>query len=866
MAMDKTRILPGELLVSKGALKINSSLPEVGLKDVVPNGSWLEQKQVQAALDNRKQLIELERIEKSGVLSHAEWREELMLAEVTQKVGGYWQYIGHNVGKQLFLNPEEALFLMEVNCLLLKYNDVKVSLQQAYSLLLRGKISLMPYKVYASLSRLGYRVYRHQAQEPTEYEKKMNLPCSSKADIIAVSRNESQSKVNGEDCTASSVGKQDGIPFKTTKTRLKSISCVPEDQMDLNINQTVVSCEPSSSKKTDSSLNKSKISKYIQHKILKLKSRKYKTTNSINLDDCFENIPSFTNNPVVSIAAPERRYLPGKMKLQCSSYILNVEKIRTKSTAPEVTPTTSSTPHPSMNVAFGSNVRRIHPPQNFPHSNGTSSFNLRFAQADTFRYSGAWRPPANMNYFQLNMTFQKPHFIYAPFGPRVILHPFLHPYLIPMNERVDVNYNRNRKRTKDQSKKEHFDCIQKFATQVKKSILELRVSDQNVFKLRQLIQSYNTKYKTRVRLSDDFTIVVDENITETIELEDDDEQAAKRTKKDENEESFNDKLRKLQHLANKLKCLESKNDATSGHRRLFAKLMKRFNSSYNVDYYLNDNYDVINRNDLTLHSSSSDVDEVVETVSKPTTSKKLRNPFSILKQISDKQKRQPFVSTSINEEDSSKSSFKYDPITEETFKNGWLPDKTDFGRAEIISNNLARQIIDIRKEEFLFDFMKIQPEKFNSWLDVKISFLHCLQETSELFNYGDAKRSTGTHRRIESLAKPEDFTDAATVLKKLSVIENNKEVAGGTNLTVDFDVYNRDVQNFKKSNRPSPHFRVICIEESSILPSGADVACLHAKYKDNVTIMFAVVGTGSISYLQVNPLDLPIYIPSNNTV
>ena len=37
-----------------------------------------------------------------------------MMAEVTQKVGGYWQYLGQNKGKDLFLNPEEALFLMEI--------------------------------------------------------------------------------------------------------------------------------------------------------------------------------------------------------------------------------------------------------------------------------------------------------------------------------------------------------------------------------------------------------------------------------------------------------------------------------------------------------------------------------------------------------------------------------------------------------------------------------------------------------------------------------------------------------------------------------------------------------------------------------
>lgn len=36
------------------------------------------------------------------------------MAEVSQKAGSYWQFLGHNVGKRLYLNPDEALYLMEV--------------------------------------------------------------------------------------------------------------------------------------------------------------------------------------------------------------------------------------------------------------------------------------------------------------------------------------------------------------------------------------------------------------------------------------------------------------------------------------------------------------------------------------------------------------------------------------------------------------------------------------------------------------------------------------------------------------------------------------------------------------------------------
>lgn len=57
-----------------------------------------------------------------------------------------------------------------------------VSLQQAYSILLSCQITLLHYKVYASLSRLGYKVFRHESCQPTDNEKKMNL-ISSENDV-----------------------------------------------------------------------------------------------------------------------------------------------------------------------------------------------------------------------------------------------------------------------------------------------------------------------------------------------------------------------------------------------------------------------------------------------------------------------------------------------------------------------------------------------------------------------------------------------------------------------------------------------------------------------------------------------------------
>lgn len=47
------------------------------------------------------------------------------------------------------------------------------------------------------------------------------------------------------------------------------------------------------------------------------------------------------------------------------------------------------------------------------------------------------------------------------------------------------------------------------------------------------------------------------------------------------------------------------------------------------------------------------------------------------------------------------------------------------------------------------------------------------------------------------------------------------------------------------------------------MPPGDEIAALHSKYEDNVAIVFAIVGD-SISYVQVNATDIPVYI-SNDT-
>nr|CAD7569090.1 unnamed protein product [Timema californicum] len=90
-------------------------LPTKGDKEFRPSHSWLEDKQIQRAIDERKALLEEERVVKLGNLARAEWNDELKEAEVTRVTGKHWQVIGHERETKIWLYPEEALYLLEMD-------------------------------------------------------------------------------------------------------------------------------------------------------------------------------------------------------------------------------------------------------------------------------------------------------------------------------------------------------------------------------------------------------------------------------------------------------------------------------------------------------------------------------------------------------------------------------------------------------------------------------------------------------------------------------------------------------------------------------------------------------------------------------
>ncbi|XP_017886896.1 uncharacterized protein LOC108629051 [Ceratina calcarata] len=163
-------MLTAEELIENKGLKYNAlneyetsakSLPKTGMKQFEPNDSWLQRVQIEKGIETRKNLIAIERVDRISQLASAEWLPDQRRARVKKLSGQDWGSFGLEKNGALYLIPEEALFLLEANRLELTWNNVPVSIQQAYELLIDdAECSLEEYRVYSQLVRHGYRIQR----------------------------------------------------------------------------------------------------------------------------------------------------------------------------------------------------------------------------------------------------------------------------------------------------------------------------------------------------------------------------------------------------------------------------------------------------------------------------------------------------------------------------------------------------------------------------------------------------------------------------------------------------------------------------------------------------------------------------------
>lgn len=553
--------------------------------------------------------------------------------------------------------------------------------------------------------------------------------------------------------------------------------------------------------------------------------RQFRPSDTETMQSFFENIPDFSKERVVTVNVPDQQFIPKNIFVNKASYTLNVQNIKMRSTRSVSSESANYTSSDEVNgtnirsIRSGSEVLGIEYPQNlnfFPQ--------VRFPRYHQFRPYGFWRPQNNfyqLMFFQTRIQYQ----------PRP--HPFLRPTGFSMNP-SNLNHiqtqpqsqsNDARKRLRS-GKSAHLQSIKNLAVRLKQSLMSGNNDMRNLESLHSLIHSYNLRYKTRLRLTELFDVINEEKIVETIELDDDEESRTKKPRlENDDDDKFNENLYRLRQLAKRLRDLETKDKATASLRRALSKTIRTFNTSYGADIYLDDdNYEVIDRRCITL-DSSSESDCVVEE-QQEVRPKKLRNPFNVLKRRREKLQSLNSPGTSkdslhpnrpnASRAEADKDNNKYSEHTSKIFNGSWLPNENDFGRAEIVSKRLMNSRLEVSsKEQFLYEYMNDQFQQYRNWVEAKISFLRYLEDTNNAFKSENA-RILADAELCNSGLKPlidfEDSSDMPSVLEKLRIIKNNKEIDTETSLRVDFDVYNRNVQNFRKKSPPKPHFRIICTE------------------------------------------------------
>ncbi|XP_036268418.1 tRNA-splicing endonuclease subunit Sen54 isoform X1 [Pipistrellus kuhlii] len=152
-----------------------------GPKDFLPDGSEAQAERLRRCRAELWQLLAEERVERLGSLVAAEWRPEEGIVELKTPAGKFWQTMGFSEQGRQRLHPEEALYLLECGSIQLFHQDLPLSVQEAYQLLLtEGTVSFLQYQVFSHLKRLGYVVRRFQPSSIlSPYERQLKLASST---------------------------------------------------------------------------------------------------------------------------------------------------------------------------------------------------------------------------------------------------------------------------------------------------------------------------------------------------------------------------------------------------------------------------------------------------------------------------------------------------------------------------------------------------------------------------------------------------------------------------------------------------------------------------------------------------------------
>ncbi|KAI9557526.1 hypothetical protein GHT06_017354 [Daphnia sinensis] len=166
------------------------NLPTMPPKDFIPTHSAEETATINAIVDEKMTYLKEERAERRNLLTKADWLPQEKVAKIEKKLGGGWDVYGFDKNGKTYLQPEEALFLIELSKLELWYSGTPVSVQQAYQILLVDELcSSLKYRVYSHLCRQGYRLVRRllfgsSAAEPSDYDCIPHFLASTSASVL----------------------------------------------------------------------------------------------------------------------------------------------------------------------------------------------------------------------------------------------------------------------------------------------------------------------------------------------------------------------------------------------------------------------------------------------------------------------------------------------------------------------------------------------------------------------------------------------------------------------------------------------------------------------------------------------------------
>ncbi|XP_055688074.1 tRNA-splicing endonuclease subunit Sen54 [Lutzomyia longipalpis] len=129
--------------------------------------------------DNLKEVLSLERVGTENTRIIADYNSTTGQIRL-RKISGTLQSFGQtNELNETYLEPYEALYLLEMNRLIIFQNTVVMSLEEAYEIFLNHEsLSLEEYFIFSFLNKLGYIVKKFNTNTTYNAEKVSDIECT----------------------------------------------------------------------------------------------------------------------------------------------------------------------------------------------------------------------------------------------------------------------------------------------------------------------------------------------------------------------------------------------------------------------------------------------------------------------------------------------------------------------------------------------------------------------------------------------------------------------------------------------------------------------------------------------------------------